>query len=133
MVLWQFSPPSRRESRCSCLHAQCPALESGPETIGGVKIQLAILDILDEQERVLLGQVEMLSTDASFGFLQQATFEFWSHEPVLFLQFFAVLRFGLRATDPLHRRAAFPRAKQPATFGGDATRDWQLDTCTTEK
>ena len=90
MVLWQFSPPSRRESRCSCLHAQCPGLESGPETIGGVKIQLAILDILDEQERVLLGQVEMLSTDASFGFLQQATFEFWSHEPVLFLQFFGL-------------------------------------------
>ena len=66
MVLWQFSPPSRRESRCSRLHAQCPGLESGPETIGGVKIQLAILDILDEQERVLLGQVEMIE-NASHG------------------------------------------------------------------
>ena len=43
------------------------------------------------------------------------------------LQFFAVLRFGLRATDSLYRRAAFPRAKQPATFGGDATCDWHLD------
>jgi hypothetical protein len=41
-------------------------LESGPETIGGVKIQLAILDILDEQERVLLGQVEMIE-NASHG------------------------------------------------------------------